>query len=154
MTNKERETVTRERLKRYQYIKQKIREAYADIEGGQLGGRSSGDVVQTSTHSDPTARGADMLLKLWTDERWIAAIDGALSELRENEPAIEQIVRRHFRIDYAKGYNRRHNGRTRYDLMGRYAISEREYYDRLDDGVRVVMIYAAERGLFIDCSKE
>lgn len=153
MDIRQRERMTRERLKRYQATKKKIKEAYEDIEAGQLGSRS-GDPVQSSGHSDPTARGAERLLNLAYDETWISAIDDAMRELRETNKDIEQIVRRHFRLDSAKGYNRKYNGRVRRDLMDEQAISDTEYYSRLSDGINTVMVFAAERGLFRDvCEK-
>lgn len=147
MTIQERERLTREKLKHYQSIKRKIREAREDIEAGQLGGHS-GEPVQTSSHSDPTANGAERLLRLAPEEEWIAAIDAALKEMRETNRDVEQIVRRHFRLDSAKGYNRKYGGRTRREIMDAQIISEPEYYSRLADGIKTVMIHAAERGLF------
>lgn len=146
-TIKERERATRDKLKHYQQIKRRIREANEDIEAGQLGSRS-GDPVQTSTHSDPTARGAERLLAMLNDEEWLHAIDDALKELRTTDKEVEQIIRRHFRLDSAKGYQRKYNGRVRRDTMYDLAISESVYYERLEAGIKTVMVYAAERGLF------
>lgn len=145
MTNHDRERITREKLRRYQLMRQKVKEANADI---GLTGMGQGSPVQTSIHSDPTAKGAEKLLSMIEDEEWIAAIDDALAELKRYSPLIEQIVRIHFRLESQQGYKRRATRRARVDLMTIQAISDSEYYNRLNSGIQTVMIHAASRGLF------
>lgn len=147
MTSMDRERLTIQMLKQYQRLRHALIDAEDDIASSQYP-QFSTQHVQTNSISNPTARGADRLFSLDEVRTWVSAIDAAMEEMRENDPEVAEILFRHYRMRYLSGFKHNKVAYTRELLMNQQHISRREYYGRIDTGITVIEIYAAERGLF------
>lgn len=147
MTPSERDRLTRDTLKHYQRLRARVEQAEEDAESsqytqGNTNGRVKGGV------SCPIERGAEILLRVDQARKWLTAIDEAIAELERYYPDVAEIVKKHFRIDRARGYVRKYARYTRDAICESKHISIPMYYNLLDQGVDIVRFHAGEYGLF------
>lgn len=147
MIPSERDKLTRNILKHYQAIKREVEEADEEAEASQYP-RAGGSRVKSSNISNPSARGAEILLSVARKRAWITAIDCAMAELERYEPESALILRWHFRLDKLKGYKREYARKSRRVICEHQHISTAQYYNLLDSAISTVKFWAADAGLF------
>ena len=146
MTERERELIVEDKLKRWKRMQAEIRDAEEEAANVAFS-QGSGDPVQSSSISDKTARGAAMLERVAEQKRWIECIHAGLEWLRDEQPDLRRILIGHYGMRNAAGYKSKWAAWFTMEYCRIHHISVSEYKIRRREGLRQLASLAVEQGL-------
>lgn len=146
MTEREREITVADKLKRWKRLQAEVQDAEEEAANVAFS-QGSGDPVQSSSISDKTARGADILETVREQRRWIECISAGMEWLKAERPDIHRLLYGHYGMRYTKGYRRKYAREFTVAYCRTYHISESEYKSRRYEGLSELAFDATEAGL-------
>lgn len=146
MTEAERIHEVEKKLKGWRKLQER---AWAAEEDAAAIAFSHGDggPVQSSTISDKTFRGAEMLAAAQSDIAWVDTITEGMDWMKEERPELFNLIKGHYGMIYMRGYRRRHAKSFMESYRKVYCIGPTSYHDRRKEALRELATAAVERGL-------
>ena len=146
MTERERELIVEEKLKHWKRMQAEVRDAEEEAANVAFS-QGSGDPVQSSSISDKTARGAEVLESVVMQRRWIECIRAGLEWLRDEQPDLRRILIGHYGMKNGAGYKSKHAAWFTMEYCRSCHISVSEYKLRRREALRQLASMAVEYGL-------
>lgn len=154
MTQHDRRRAAMSHAFKYQEYKAAVA-AYIDWALAQGGKQQlTGTPVSGGHRSDPTANSAiklvDMPEHIRTKAQWVRAINDAWRECAENDAGnkfgMAFLFEKNFRLT-GETLGREHNAAVRMYIIESSGISQRRFYERLEDVCDILVYHAAKRKL-------
>ena len=146
MTERERELIVEEKLKHWKRLAAEVQDAEEEAANVAFS-QGSGDPVQSSSISDKTARGADILETVQEQRRWIECINAGLEWLQDEQPDLRRLLIGHYGMRRRDGYKSKRAAWFTMEYCRCYHISVSEYKLRRREALRELASLAVEYGL-------
>ena len=146
MTERERELIVEEKLKRWKRLQAEVTDAEEEAANVAFS-QGSGDPVQSSAISDKTARGAEILERVQDQRRWIECINAGMEWLHDEQPDLRRLLLGHYSMRKRDGYKSKRAAWFTLEYCRCYHISVTEYKTRRREALRQIASLAVEYGL-------
>lgn len=147
MTEAERIHEVENKIKGWRLLKERVKEAEAEAAAIAFAGGAAGGPVQTSTISDKTYRGAELLAAVEKDVAWIATIQEGMDYLKEEHPELFYLLKGHYGMIHRKGYSKNRAGSFERSYRNTYFIGHSAYFERRKTALKVLADIALQNGL-------
>lgn len=146
MTELERIREVEEHLKRWR--REQAQAAAAERDAADIAfAHGDGGPVQSSTISDKTARGAELLAANARLIKWVDTIAEAMAWMRQDRPDLYNLLRGHYGMEYPRGYRRRYAKSFTESFRKVYRIGITTYHEMRKEALREISGWAIEAGL-------
>ena len=146
MTEAERIHEVETYIKRWRRLKDKA--ADVEEEAAALAfAHGDGGPVQSSTISDKTYRGAELLAANENLAAWVETIETGMAWLEQESPELHTLIYNHYGMRYTKGYRCARAASAERSYRAVFHISHSTYFHKRQQALRELSAFAIQNGL-------